>query len=495
MSHLRASLCQPEAGSPAPAGRKAGGGAAALLVLAGLALALPASAAPIYRCEDDRGTVNFTDTRVPNARCRVISADVGESAPRPVRRQRGDVGEINLGPAPAARVGKGGSATSSRAPVATPGFVDASRNQLEFRQRSVFAPFATRWRTGSARVSILHLGDSHAHNGFAGDATRRALQAARGDGGRGLVFPYALAKTYSQSDYRSTMEGSWQSGNSVRPLPGLALGVAGVAARTTRAPAAFTLTFPQPLPPGRKVVKVFLKGTMPGLRLVATAGRQRQVVEAGWGASRALPVAEFALYDLDRSLRLDIESTAPGGSVEVHGVSIESSRPGVVYHSLGVDGATLDSLNAQPFLAEQLAVLEPDMIVLDFGTNELINNGNALPPGHEAMVVQVIRRLRAARPDAVIVLTSVQDMNFQGRPITAARAYSELMRKVALEQGCLFWDWYRVAGGAGAMRSWVARGLANRDQIHLLAKGYQLKGDLLAKALLGAVTQYEQPAR
>ncbi|MES2918773.1 MAG: GDSL-type esterase/lipase family protein [Pseudomonadota bacterium] len=462
-----------------------------LLALLGLGAALPA-AATIYRCEDDRGTVNFTDTRVPQARCRVVSADVGETAPRVTRRQRGEVGEITIGPS---RPGPGAPGSGPRQPVPTPGFIDAQKNLLEFRRREALAPFATRWRTGSARINILHLGDSHVHNGFAGAATRRALQAVRGDGGRGLVFPYALAKTYSQSDYRSSFEGSWQSANSVRPLPGLALGVTGVAARTTRAPAAFTLTFAPPLPPGRKVVKVFLKGSMPGLRLSASTGRQRQVLAAGWGAARALPVAEFELYDLERTLRLDIDSTAPGGSVEVHGVSIESSRPGVAYHSLGVDGATLDSLNAQPFLAEQLAVLQPDMIVLDFGTNELINNGNALPPGHEALVVQVIRRLRMARPDAVIVLTSAQDMNFQGRAITAARAYSDLMRKIALEQGCLFWDWYRVAGGSGSMRSWVARGLANRDQIHLVAKGYQLKGELLAKALLDTVAQYEQPRR
>lgn len=467
--------------------------AGVLLVLASVAaMPLPAAAAVIYRCEDSSGNVNFTDVRMPNARCRLISGAAGESAPRVTRRQRGEVGEITIGPA---RNSPAPVASGLRQPVPAPGFVDAQNNLLEFRRREVLAPFAARWRTSSARISILHLGDSHVHNGVAGDATRRALQAARGDGGRGLVFPYALAKTYSQSDYRSTMEGSWQSGNSVRPLPGLALGVAGVAARTTRTPAAFTLTFPQPLPPGRKVVRVFLKGSMPGLRLSASAGRERQVVTAAWGAARALPVAEFELSDLDRALRFDIESAAPGGSVEVHGVSIESVRPGVVYHSLGVDGATLDSLNAQPFLAEQLAVLQPDMILLDFGTNELINHGDAVPPGHEARVVQVIRRLRAARPEAVIVLTSAQDMSFRGRPVTATRAYSELMRKIALEQGCLFWDWYRVAGGAGSMRSWAARGLASRDQLHLVAKGYQLKGEMLAKALLDTVARDERSPR
>lgn len=452
-----------------------------------LALALlPAlsSAGTIYRCEDAQGSVNFTDARVPGASCRAITTSGGSAAPaRGARSARGEVGEITLGPSrpPPARAA---AAPPVAGPVPVPGFIDAARNVFEAARPDVITPFATRWRRTDTSVRILHLGDSHVHNGFAGEATRRALQAVRGDGGRGLVFPYALARTYSQSDYRSTVEGRWQGGNAVRPLPGMPLGVAGVAARTTQAPAAFTLTFPRPLPAGRKVVKLFLRNSMPGLRLTATAGRQRATWSAGWGAARALPVAEFELHDLSASLRIDIESAAPGGYLEVHGVSIEGARPGVVYHSLGVDGATLESFTASPYLAEQLAVLQPDLILLDFGSNEVINSGNALPPSHEAAVTQVIRRLRAARPDAVIVLATPQDMNFQGRNVSAVRAYAELMRKIAFEQHCLFWDWYRVAGGPGAMRDWSARGLANRDQVHLVARGYQLKGELLARALL-----------
>lgn len=456
--------------------------------LLALALLLPAlaPASTIYRCEDDRGNVNFTDARVPGARCRVISADVGGEEPaRPVRRARGDVGEITLGPSRAPA--RNGPPPPLPGPVPVPGFIDAARNVFESGRREVIAPFAARWRRTDATVRILHLGDSHVHNGFAAEATRRALQAVRGDGGRGLVFPYALARTYSPSDYRSTFEGSWQSANSVRPLEGMPVGVAGVAARTARTPAAFTLDFPRPLPPGRKVVKLFLKNSMPGLRLTATAGRQRETWSAGWGAARVLPVAEFELHDLSRSLRIDIESAAPGGRVEVHGISIEGARPGVIYHSMGVDGATLEAFTASPYLAEQLAVLQPDLVILDFGSNELINSGNALPANHEAVVTQVIRRLRAARPDAVIVLATPQDMNFQGRNVSAARGHADLMRRIAFEQHCLFWDWYRVAGGPGAMRAWSARGLANRDQVHLVARGYQLKGELLAKALLATL--------
>jgi lysophospholipase L1-like esterase len=436
-------------------------------------------ASTIRRCEDAQGNVVFTNTHAGND-CPVYSggaASIGSSSSRTVRHQRGDAVEILTKPSR--------SAAPPPAPLDTPGFIDATQNHFEASRRAVLAPFVARWSAQDTTVRILHLGDSHVRNGFAGEVTRRKLQAVRGNGGSGLVFPYALARTYSPSDYRSTMEGRWQSGSSVRPLAGLALGVAGVAARTTSAPAAFTLTFPQPLPPGRKVVKVFLKSSMPGLRLTASTSGQRVNWDARDTAS-ALTVAEFILYDNIASLRIDIASRAAGGQFELHGVSIEGPRPGVVYQSLGVDGATLDSLNAAPYLEEQLAVLQPDLVVLDFGSNELINSGNVLPPQYEA-VVKVIRRLRTARPDVSIVLATPQDMNFQGRNVGTAGAYAQLVRRIAFEHDCLFWDWYRIAGGPGSMKAWAARGLANRDQVHLVAKGYRLKGELLAEAFLNTL--------
>jgi lysophospholipase L1-like esterase len=450
----------------------------------------------IYSCEHEAsGSITFTDTKIPGQKCkarsspenntRAISIELNSI----VRRKHGDVEEL-VNSVPSSR---STSARRNKTPVVkenTPSFINVTSNQFEAASPDVLKLFLRRWRSKGDPVRILHLGDSHVRNGFSGEAARRELQLVRGNGGRGMLFPYALARTYPQSDYGSTMEGRWQSGSSVRPLQGMDFGITGFGARTTSTPSAFTLSLKQPQPIGRKVVKVFFKSSMKDLRLTASVGREH-VTSSPSVAQEVFTVAEFVFYDQIESLRIDISSEPAAGYFELHGVNIEGPSSGVIYHSFGVDGATLVSLSAASHIDNQLKVLQPDLIVLDFGSNELISGDNALSPQSEATIVQLIRRLRSARPQALIVFSTPQDMKLKQKNLTAVGAYAQFVRKIAFDNGCLFWDWHRVSGGAGSMRLWSSSGLANRDQVHLLPKGYKLKGELLANALLNTVNKIE----
>jgi hypothetical protein len=40
-------------------------------------------------------------------------------------------------------------------------------------------------------------------------------------------------------------------------------------------------------------------------------------------------------------------------------------------------------------------------------------------------------------------------------------------------------------GGKGSLLEWLKQGLVNADHVHLLRKGYQKQGELLAAFLLG----------
>ena len=51
-------------------------------------------------------------------------------------------------------------------------------------------------------------------------------------------------------------------------------------------------------------------------------------------------------------------------------------------------------------------------------------------------------------------------------------------------------DFYNVFGGKGSMRKLQHKNFAQRDGIHLNAKGYKLQGFLLAKALLETYNTY-----
>ena len=72
---------------------------------------------------------------------------------------------------------------------------------------------------------------------------RKKLQLLKEDGGRGMIFPYSIAKTYSQADYTSTFSGNWRSANSIHKNPKIPLGISGFAATTSDTNASFKIIF------------------------------------------------------------------------------------------------------------------------------------------------------------------------------------------------------------------------------------------------------------
>ena len=425
----------------------------------------------MFRCVDPQGVIHLVEHRLAGSECTIVSSPstaTTDGAPNP----------------PVAMVGAG-----------IEGFLAPQGNFFEYASAEVLQPLYSRWADRSGpRLVIAHFGDSLLQSGYAAQAIRLRLQAARGDGGRGMVFPYAIARTYSQSDFKSSFEGNWVTANSMQLSPKLDLGISGFVARTTDPVTSFTFEFSPLLSPGPKRVRVFFKSAASSFKVTLTSGTISRSIDVQLANAGFLPVVDFEFAELGGVLRFVLESPAIyPGFIEIHGVSIENTASGVVHHNLGVGGATYKSIVLQALYAEQIAYLKPDLVILDWGTNDLIYK-NAIPDDLVETVNATIRKVRAASPGAVILLTSVQDMNFKGRNISTAQTFSALMRKIAFENGCLFYDWYRVSGGPGSMRDWHANGLASNDNVHLTAKGYRLKGELFAQALLQSLDQLARGA-
>lgn len=370
-------------------------------------------------------------------------------------------------------------------------FVTADVNTLEAANPQLLQRLKNKWEgAAQGRFTVLHFGDSHVQGGYGAQISRHKLQSLAGSAGRGMVFPYAIAKTYSQNDYKSSFEGEWITANSIQVYPKLPLGVSGFVARTASAEASFTLQFNQQFESGPKVLKFMYRTSSAAYRLRMQSGdllweSELQSDDGSQGNSR---MVEIAVPQLSDTIRFDVVNAdpKPEDTFELHGVSIENKTPGVIYHNLGVGGAAYGSLRSQAYFEAQSSLLAPDLVILDWGTNDLIYK-NTVPEQLEATMVETIRKVRAEHPDALILLTSVQDTYFRKQPITAAWDFAQLVRRLAKENDCLFYDWYRVAGGEDAMRTWYAYGLALPDHVHLSGTGYAIKGDLLAQAMLNAV--------
>jgi hypothetical protein len=261
-----------------------------------------------------------------------------------------------------------------------------------------------KWATATTEgFKVAHFGDSLVQGGYAAEIARSRLQSVGGSAGRGMVFPYSIAKTYSQNDYRSTFTGEWATANSIQQTPRLPLGVSGFVARTSGAEASFTLNFVSTPEPGKKLVKFFYVATSTAFTLRVQSGNfVHDVVVPSGGAQPRSQMLTLSFPELSDTLRFELRNASPnsGGFFEVHGVSIENTTPGVMYHNLGVGGATYGALLAQTHFEEQSAQLAPDLIVLDWGTNDLVYK-NSIPPELEKIMVQTIKRVKAKHPQAL----------------------------------------------------------------------------------------------
>ena len=96
----------------------------------------------------------------------------------------------------------------------------------------------------------------------------------------------------------------------------------------------------------------------------------------------------------------------------------------------------------------------------------------------------VLRRLRAASPDAACVLVGPSDRVkklSRERFIVWARtaAVAQVQRQVAPEFDCAFWDWQAAMGGPGSMLGWQMQepALGTSDYIHLTQLGYEASAE------------------
>ncbi len=179
---------------------------------------------------------------------------------------------------------------------------------------------------------------------------------------------------------------------------------------------------------------------------------------------------------------------------QTSGIARETGSSGVVYHILGVNGATCQSFST-PEHIRQIADLHPDLVILSFGTNEA-HGRRYNASEHTAAMNYLIEELKASCPDVAFLMTTPPGAYVRnGRrgkiinPRTPLVVENEL--KFAREHGIAIWDMYDIVGGKQrACLNWNAAKMYQRDKIHFTHEGYTLQGLLLHEAFIKAYNHY-----
>src|SRR5882724_10337064 len=223
----------------------------------------------------------------------------------------------------------------------------------------------TETRRPGAITRIVHYGDSPTTADLITGDARKLLQTRFGDAGHGFCL---LAKPWAWYGHNGVdLSGSGWSidPSTTAKLKDGAYGLGGVSFRgeagahsdlTLKDPNHTRLEVSYMRQPGGGVFQVSAQGKVLGS--VETRGT---TVEPGYATFDSSP----------GSLRVEIRVTS--GQVRAFGVNFEKPAPGVEYDSIGLNGAYVSVL-ARMFDArhwsEELRHLHPDLVIINYGTNE-----------------------------------------------------------------------------------------------------------------------------
>lgn len=333
---------------------------------------------------------------------------------------------------------------------------------------------------------MLWMGDSHAAADFWPDAVRKPLQSRYGTGGPGFLF--VGLGIYRHAGVKLGRDGSFH----VQPRqPSLWLrqddGVFGLGGmRVVPVDAKSRATLELTADAVRSAAKWDLSYRLPSDRSrfrVRVEGGESRVVDAKSGTVGAIQHLEW--------------QTAPGATVivdgaegepQIFGVAVESTTPGVVVDTLGINGARIGTPLAwegEPWIAE-VARRHPSLVVLAYGTNEV--GDQVAPHRYGPELESLVARVRQASPGVDCLIVGPTDREGPGwTPMPRVVEIEAVERMTAQRVGCAFFSAYDAMGGEGSLKRWAGQSppLAGSDHVHLTPRGYGELGGAMARVVLG----------
>jgi lysophospholipase L1-like esterase len=330
-------------------------------------------------------------------------------------------------------------------------------------------------------VTIVHIGDSHIQGGYFTNRVRELLSKKYGIRERGFVFPYSLLKANSPDDVQFYSTTGW-SGQKYNYNPSKEkTGIAGYHLVLTDNATTLSVSLKQGsglLYPFREL-EVYHDN--PQLQVSVNAGIRVFTDSIG----PALFVSRMMFNKPMDSIQFQIYNNKPG--TQFFGINLKNNRPGINYHSIGINGIGIEMFTKYIDYIPMLKVLNPDCIIISLGTNDAFaRKVDTLLL--KQRLLSMIFNIKKEFPNSCILLTTPGDhmLNEKYKNANLLKVQSVII-SVALNQNLVFWDFFNEMGGLGSSERWFRNGLMFKDMLHLSKEGYRLQGDLFFEAFDNAI--------
>ncbi len=341
-------------------------------------------------------------------------------------------------------------------------------------------------------TGIIHYGDSPTTADLITADARAMLQKQFGDAGSGFVL---MARPWAWYNHRGVdMDASnWKIDiGGIAELKDGMHGLGGVSFRgQTGAVAHWKLR------DARHTSVEISYLAQPGGGAFAVEANGVQIGAAETAAEERSPA--YASFDIpEGSTNFALRVT--GGSVRLYGADFRKSGPGVVYSSLGVNGANVTLLSRSfngPHWTAQLHHYKPALVIINYGTNE-----SGFPKFVDTIWASemklAVERVKAALPGVSVLLMSPMDRGERknGGEIDTIPAMPRLVNieaRVAAQTGVAFFNTFQAMGGEGTMGRWYSAEprLVSADFIHPMPAGAKIVGELVYQALRDGFKEYK----
>ena len=344
---------------------------------------------------------------------------------------------------------------------------------------------------GGQKINIVQIGDSHILGNFMTREVRERLQRAFGDAGRGLVFPYKLAGSNGPLDYLVETNARWNGANCQRDIsPATSFGVSGFTLQTFNAKAELTFRMRDTTTSETRLftkITIFQHKTPEQfdveVRDDITNQKAQMYIQDDYARSYYFerPVGQVTIA----AKRTDSKQKL----LTLDGVELENELSGIVFHSIGVNGAKFQDFVRAKYFARQVAKLQPDLIILSMGTNEA--QGRTEPGFMYRTIRDLTESLLEQSPHALILLTTPADSYLRGKGFNPNMTdMSGIIRKFANERGYAMWDLFNCTGGPNSAQNWKSTGLLSSDSVHYSKAGYAAQGKLLYQSFVKGYNEY-----
>lgn len=337
---------------------------------------------------------------------------------------------------------------------------------------------------GKGKINLMQIGGSHIQADIWSNQLRTNFQqlSPNLNGGRGFIFPYRLAKTngpyYAKIDYTGEWNGYRNSVSSHHST----WGVSGVTATTLDSASTFKITFRGDDTPyyDFNSIKVFhdLDSTSFCLELISDTCASIEV-------NHEIGYTELKFNTHQDSLAFNIYKTDSNQNhFNLYGLSLDNDDAGVVYNSIGVNGASTSSYLKCELFTQHLQAIQPDLVIFCIGINDAYDPDfctNCYEDNYDTLVSWI----KSVNPNCEFLFVTNNDSYYKRRyPNKRVYAAKETMIKLAKKHNAGLWDMFEIMGGLGSIKTWEQNNYAKKDKIHLTSDGYKLMGDLMFSAIM-----------